>query len=133
MTTTFEVFKKIQKKLAALGTECTFDIERCESDESECFDMLCAHVGHVLAATRFDPPDEDEDGVALDPLSIQTFKSDNGDYILDIDVTVGGPTVSVRFESRWGTATISAHWGASHLVVSTKDAPLIDLLQWVSD
>lgn len=56
--------------------------------------------------------DEDEDYDAFDPLSLDVFKSEGGDFIVDADLAVGGPTIRARYESRWNTLEVTASWGS---------------------
>lgn len=55
--------------------------------------------------------DRDEDDCAFDPLSLTVFKGEDGDFIGDADLAVGGPTIRARYESRWDTLEITASWG----------------------
>lgn len=51
-----------------------------------------------------------------------------GGYIADVDLTVGGPTIRARYESRWERLTLTASWGGDRLEVSCNDCPLI---RWI--
>ncbi len=59
-----------------------------------------------------DSDDDYDDGCAFDPLSLDVFKSEGGDFIVDADLAVGGPTIRARYESRWNTLEIIVSWGS---------------------
>lgn len=63
------------------------------------------------AAAYLDRDDSDDDD-CFDPLSLDVFKSEeSGDFIVDADLAIGGPTIRARYESRWGTLEVTAAWG----------------------
>lgn len=69
----------------------------------------------ILSAAAYLDRDEDEDedaDCAFDPLGLTVFKSEDGDFIADADLAVGGPTIRARFISRWDTLEITASWGS---------------------
>lgn len=112
--------------------EVDYSVEKAQISSDECFRVLCGQAAHVLMSSRLDPYDDGlTEGEALDPLSIERFTSDRDNTIIDIDVTVGGPTVRLRYESLWRMVTITADWGADHLEIRSKDAPICQLLEWM--
>ncbi len=48
-----------------------------------------------------------------EPLSVEVFTAANGNRIIDAVLTCGGPTVTARYESRYGSITVVANWGSA--------------------
>jgi len=63
------------------------------------------------AAAYLDRADSDDADCAFEPLSLTVFKSEGGDFIVDADLAVGGPTIRARYESRWDSLEVTASWG----------------------
>lgn len=85
----------------AAGARFCFSV--LDGNEAETLSQLIRSVAAYL--------DRDEDDCAFDPLSLDVFKSEGGDFIADADLAVGGPTIRARYESRWDTLEITASWG----------------------
>lgn len=66
---------------------------------------------------------------AFGPLSLEIYRSGCGGYIADVDLTVGGPTISARYETRRERLTLTAAWGGDRLEVSCDRCPLIDWIE----
>lgn len=91
----------LKKPVTAAGTRFCFSV--LDGNEAETLSQLIRSVAAYL--------DRDEDDCAFDPLSLDVFKSEGGDFIADADLAVGGPTIRARYESRWDTLEITASWG----------------------
>lgn len=64
----------------------------------------------ILSAASYLDRDENDE---IDLLSLDVFKSEeSGDFIVDADLAVGGPTIRARYESRWDSLEITACWGS---------------------
>lgn len=75
--------------------------------------------------------DDEERPETFEPLSLEYFVNQRtGEYIADVDLTVGGPSIWARYESRRNCITLYAAWGSDRLECSTDDCPLID---WIKD
>lgn len=66
----------------------------------------------IRSAAYLDRDEDDADDCAFDPLSLDVFKSEGGDFIVDADLAIGGPTIRARYESRWNTLEVTASWGS---------------------
>lgn len=96
----------LEKPVTAAGTQFCFSILDGRDPET-LSRLICS------AAAYLDRDDSDDDGdCAFDPLSLDVFKSEGGDFIVDADLAVGGPTIRARYESRWDTLEITACWGS---------------------
>lgn len=96
----------LRKPVTAAGTWFCFSILDGR-DPATLSRLICS------AAAYLDRDDsDDDDGSAFDPLSLDVFKSEGGDFIVDADLAVGGPTIRARYESRWDTLEITACWGS---------------------
>ena len=79
----------------------------------------------------YEEEDDEDRPETFDPLSLEYFVNQRtGEYIADVDLTVGGPSICARYESRRGRITLYAAWGYDRLECSTDDCPLID---WIKD
>lgn len=79
----------------------------------------------------YEEEDDEERPETFEPLSLEYFVNQRtGEYIADVDLTVGGPSIWARYESRRNCITLYAAWGSDRLECSTDDCPLID---WVKD
>lgn len=72
-----------------------------------------------------------------DCLDIEVFRSDRGEYIVDLLICCGGPTVRARYESRTERLTVSGSWDSSRLMLeSSRDdfegTPLAELIDAAS-
>lgn len=95
----------LKKPVTAAGTRFSFSILDGR-DPATLSRLICSAAAYL---DRDD--DSDDDGCAFDPLSLDVFKSEGGDFIADADLAVGGPTIRARYESRWDTLEITASWG----------------------
>lgn len=79
----------------------------------------------------YEEEDDEERPETFEPLSLEYFVNQRtGEYIADVDLTVGGPSIWARYESRRDCITLYAAWGSDRLECSTDDCPLID---WIKD
>lgn len=79
----------------------------------------------------YEEEDDEERPETFEPLSLEYFVNQRtGEYIADVDLTVGGPSIWARYESRRNCITLYAAWGSDRLECSTDDCPLID---WIKD
>lgn len=83
----------LRKPVTAAGT--WFSFSSLDGRDPETLSRLICSAAAYL--DRDDSDDEDED---------------DGDFIIDADLAVGGPTIRARYESRWNTLEISASWGS---------------------
>lgn len=97
----------LKKPVTAAGTR--FSFSSLDGRDPETLSQLICSAAAYL--DRDDSEDEDDGDCAFDPLSLTVFKSEGGDFIVDADLAVGGPTIRARYESRWDTLEITASWG----------------------
>lgn len=105
-----------QKTIEALDSEARELLEKPVTAAGTwfCFSILGGRDPATLSqlirsAAAYLDRDDDEDEIDL--LSLDVFKSESGDFIVDADLAVGGPTIRARYESRWDTLEITASWG----------------------
>ena len=72
-----------------------------------------------------------------DCLDIEVYRSERGNFIADLLICAGGPTVRARYESRTERLTVSGSWGSSRLMLgSSRDdfevTPLAELIDAAS-
>ena len=103
-----------------------FEVLRVSKSPAKVLNEMAAYVAGVMATQ------EDEE-TPFDPLELKKFTADDGSYIADCLITCGGPTCSVRYESRKDTAVISFKWGHDFLDVETESAPIVDLVRQYSE
>lgn len=122
---------------AGIRTACDFDPADLSVRDPECFARLVSNAAYFLSAPvaeglEDECPDDDEAEEsapdAFEPLSLEIYRAGRGGYIADVDLTVGGPTIRARYESRWERLTLTASWGGDRLEVSCNDCPLI---RWI--
>lgn len=123
----------------AAGARIDFDPAALELHDVETFRMLARNAVSFLSDEVKDGDDwtDDDDDEnenddtpdSFEPLSLDIYRNDHGDYIADVDLTVGGPTIYARYESRWGRVTLTAAWGADRLECTSKRCPLIDWIE----
>lgn len=99
----------LEKPVTAAGTWFCFSILDGR-DPATLSRLICSAAAYLDRDD--DSDDSDDDGCAFDPLSLDVFKSEGGDFIVDADIAVGGPTIRARYESRWATLEITASWGS---------------------
>lgn len=100
-----EARELLENAVTAAGTWFCFSILDGR-DPATLSRLICSAAAYL---DRDD--DSDDDGCAFDPLSLDVFKSEGGDFIADADLAVGGPTIRARYESRWDTLEVTASWG----------------------
>lgn len=124
---TKSISKLMIEALKAEGLKCDFEVIRVsqDSDEKTLKDMA-AYVASVMNT-------QDDEENPFDPLELKKFTADDGDYIADVLITCGGPTCSVRYESRKGTAVVSFKWGHDYLDVETENAPITALIEQLTN
>lgn len=117
-----------------------FDPARLVMRDEATFSRLARNAAYFLSApvcdgTEYEDENEDEDTPeAFDPLGIEFFRNaENGEFIADVDLTVGGPSIWARYESRRGRLTLFAHWGSDELEFTSDDCPLIDWIKCAED
>ena len=92
----------LRKPVTAAGTWFCFSILDGR-DPATLSRLICS------AASYLDRDENDE----IDLLSLDVFKSEeSGDFIVDADLALGGPTIRARYESRWDSLEITACWGS---------------------
>lgn len=112
-----------------------FDPAALELHDAETFQMLARNAVSFLSdqvkdGDEWDDDESDDDAPdSFEPLSLDIYRNDRGDYIADVDLTVGGPTIRARYESRWGRVTLTASWGADHIECYSTRCPLIDWIE----
>lgn len=72
-----------------------------------------------------------------DCLDLEVYRSERGNFIADLLICAGGPTVRARYESRTERLTVSGSWGSSRLMLgSSRDdfegTPLAELIDAAS-
>ena len=116
-----EARELLEKPVTAAGTRFCFSI--IDGGDAETLSRLMRS-----AAAYLDRDENDE----IDLLSLDVFKSEeSGDFIVDADLAVGGPTIRARYESRWDTLEITASWGSDTVQIyqgSTETSDLKDHL-----
>lgn len=112
-------------------------IEAAQMENRNSFKQLVRSAAAFLSeqvsngCDDYEEDDEEERPETFEPLSLEFFVNQRtGEYIADVDLTVGGPSIWARYESRRGHVTLYAAWGADRLECSTDDCPLID---WIKD
>lgn len=100
-----EARELLENAVTAAGTRFAFSI--LDGNDAETLSQLMRNAAAYL--DRDDSDDDDDCG--FDPLSLTVFKSEDGDFIIDAALAVGGPTIQARYESRWDTLEITASWG----------------------
>lgn len=130
MTTTNTPARLLLDALTAAGirTACDFDPADLRVCDPECFDRLVSSAVYFLSAPVSDDAEESA-ADAFGPLSLEIYRSGCGGYIADVDLTVGGPTISARYETRRERLTLTAAWGGDRLEVSCDRCPLIDWIE----
>lgn len=97
----------LRKPVTAAGTWFSFS-SLGGRDPETLSQLICSAAAYL---DRDGSDDEDDGDCAFAPLGLDVFKSEGGDFIIDADLAVGGPTIRARYESRWNTLEISASWG----------------------
>ena len=111
-------------------------IEAAQMENRNSFKQLvrsaAAFLSQPVSNGLDDYEEDDEDRPeTFEPLSLEFFVNQRtGEYIADVDLTVGGPSIWARYESRRDRITLYAAWGSDRLECSTDDCPLID---WIKD
>ena len=99
-----------------------FEVVRYSADSSEQkLAEMAAYVAAVLDT-------EDEEDNPFDPLELKVYRADDGSFIADVLITCGGPTVTVRYESTTGKATVKYHWIHDYLEVSNENTILTSMI-----
>lgn len=134
--TTYTAAQYLIEAEESAGALFDFDPAALELRDVETFKRLAANVAYFLSAPVSNGDDDENDENApdpFDPLDLDIYRNKRGDYIADVDLTVGGPTIYARYESRWGQITLSASWGADRIECTSKDCPLIDWIESIAD
>lgn len=116
--------------------ETRIELRAAELHDVDCFRELCVSAVAWLDAEYFGQADDDEEHADeyRDPLSFEVYlNSRTGEYIADLDLAVGGPTIRARYESRWGVLTITAAWGLDRLEMSARDCAFVDWIETCAD
>lgn len=144
MTTTISPACLLLDALTAAGirTACDFDPADLSVRDPECFARLVSNAAYFLSAPvaeglEDECPDDDEAEEsapdAFEPLSLEIYRAGRGGYIADVDLTVGGPTIRARYESRWGVLTITAAWGLGRVEMSARNCAFVDWIETCAD
>lgn len=107
----------LKKPVTAAGTR--FSFSSLDGRDPETLSRL------IRSAAAYLDRDDDED--ESDLLSLDVFKSESGDFIVDADLAVGGPTIRARYESRWDTLEISVSWGSDTVQIYQSSGETSDL------
>lgn len=95
-----EARELLEDPATTAGTRFVFSI--LDGNDAETLSQLMRS-----AAAYLDRDESDE----IDLLSLDVFKSEeSGDFIVDADLAVGGPTIRARYESRWDSLEVTASW-----------------------
>lgn len=112
-------------------------IEAAQMEDCDTFKQLVRSAAAFLSQQvsngldDYEEEDDEERPETFEPLSLEYFVNHRtGEYIADVDLTVGGPSIWARYESRRNCITLYAAWGSDRLECSTDDCPLID---WIKD
>lgn len=111
-------------------------VEAAEMTHRHTFKQLARSAAAFLSqpvSNGLDDYEEDDEDrpETFEPLSLEFFVNQRtGEYIADVDLTVGGPSIWARYESRRDRITLYAAWGSDRLECSTDDCPLLD---WIKD
>lgn len=121
-------FSYIQASAAPIN----FEPSRLVMRDEDTFRRLAINAVYFLVASVSNGCDDEEERTeGFEPLNVEFFRNaENGEYIADVDLTVGGPSIWARYESRRDRLTIFAHWGADELEFIADESPLID---WIKD
>lgn len=121
-----------QKTIEALDSETRELLEKPVTAAGTwfCFSILGGRDPATLSqlirsAAAYLDRDDDEDEIDL--LSLDVFKSESGDFIVDADLAVGGPTIRARYESRWDTLEVTASWGSDTVQLYQSSGETSDL------
>lgn len=135
MTNTKNTAAAIAAEIIATA-ETRIELRAAELHDVECFRKLCASAVAWLDAEYFGQADDDEEHADeyRDPLSFEVYRnSHTGEYIADLDLAVGGPTIRARYESRWGVLTITAAWGLDYVELSARNCAFVDWIETFAD
>lgn len=125
--TVLSINERIIRAKDKVGLEnVDFEVLRVSKSSAKVLNEMAVYVAGVMA-TR------DDEENPFDPLELKKYTADDGDYIADVLITCGGPTCSVRYESRKDAAVISFKWGHDFLDVETESAPIVDLVRQYSE
>ncbi len=116
--------------------ETRIELRAAELHDVDCFRQLCASAVAWLDAEYFGQADDDEEHADeyRDPLSFDVYLNGRtGEYIADLDLAVGGPTIRARYESHWGELTITAAWGADRVEMSARNCAFVDWIETCAD
>lgn len=116
-----EARELLENAVTQVGTRFVFSI--LDGSDAETLSQLMRS-----AAAYLDRDESDE----IDLLSLGVFKSEeSGEFIVDADLAVGGPTIRARYESRWDTLEVTASWSGCTVQIyqgSTETSDLKDHL-----
>ena len=129
-------YENATRVLLNADSHIDFDPAALVMRDAETFKNPAVSVAYFLSAPVSNGDDDENDQNApdsFDPLDLDIYRNKRGDYIADVDLTVGGPTIYARYESRWGQITLSASWGANRIECTSKDCPLIDWIESMAD
>ena len=111
-----------------------FDPARLVMRDEATFSRLARNAAYFLSAPVYDGAEDEDTPEAFDPLGIEIYRNaENGEFIADVYLTVGGPSIWARYESRRGRLTLFAHWGADEIEFTSDECPLIDWIKCAED
>lgn len=109
-----EARELLENAVTQVGTRFVFSI--LDGSDAETLSQLMRSAAAYL--------DRDE----IDLLSLGVFKSEeSGEFIVDADLAVGGPTIRARYESRWDTLEVTASWGSDTVQLYQSSGETSDL------
>lgn len=112
-----EARELLENAVTQVGTRFVFSI--LDGSDAETLSQLMRS-----AAAYLDRDESDE----IDLLSLGVFKSEeSGEFIVDADLAVGGPTIRARYESRWDTLEVTASWGSDTVQLYQSSGETSDL------
>lgn len=103
-----------------------FEVLRVSKSPAKVLDKMAANVVSIMN------PENTEDA-PFNPLGVEVYTSENGNYIADVLMRCGGPNIRVRYESRKGIAVIYYKWERDYLDVEIDGAPIIDLIEQIAE
>ena len=123
--TVLSINERIIRAKDKVGLEnVDFEVLHVSKSSAKVLNEMAAYVVSVMNT-------EDTEESPFDPLEFRVYNAtdDSGDYIADATITLGGPTVTVRYEASRDVAVISYHWCSDFLEVSTRNAPIVEIIK----
>lgn len=130
-----EARELLENAVTPAGTRFAFSI--LDGGDAETLSQLMRSAAAYLDCDEREDEDEDEDedeyeDCEFNPLSMDVFRSEDGDFIVDADLAVGGPTIRARYESRWNSLEVTAAWGSCTVQIYQGRGETSDLMDLLS-